>query len=259
MKTKRNHLITQIGNIFTFSVLALCMVLFFTTKLQAATTMALNEVNIVAQEKITLVGKVVDNNNVGVEGVIVKDNNSDVETLTSSEGKFTLGLDQPSVVSFAKIGFEVLEHEIAQSDSNLVVILTPESNELVVQGFDSTINEKKDSKSILDSLNTVESQPMFIIDGVKMELGFDINILNADGIESISVLKDSSSMLLYDAEAENGVVIIITKDPIVIDEQDSSKTLKIDSISTLQMSKSKDTTTVKKEKKDVLNLINKYE
>ncbi|GAA5220064.1 SusC/RagA family TonB-linked outer membrane protein [Membranihabitans marinus] len=53
------------------------------------------------------------------------------------------------------------------------------------------------------------SSPLYVVDGVP----FDGNIsnINADDIESISVLKDASSAALYGARAANGVIIINTK------------------------------------------------
>ncbi len=52
------------------------------------------------------------------------------------------------------------------------------------------------------------ANPLFIIDGVPAGPG---NNLNADDIESISVLKDASSAAIYGARGANGVIIITTK------------------------------------------------
>jgi TonB-linked SusC/RagA family outer membrane protein len=53
------------------------------------------------------------------------------------------------------------------------------------------------------------SDPLYVIDGVPYVGG--TSNLNADDIESISVLKDASSTSLYGSRAANGVVIITTK------------------------------------------------
>jgi len=52
------------------------------------------------------------------------------------------------------------------------------------------------------------ANPLFIIDGVPTSPG---NNINANDIESISVLKDASSSAIYGARGANGVVIITTK------------------------------------------------
>jgi TonB-dependent starch-binding outer membrane protein SusC len=52
------------------------------------------------------------------------------------------------------------------------------------------------------------ANPLFIIDGVPTGPG---NNINANDIESISVLKDASSSAIYGARGANGVIIITTK------------------------------------------------
>ncbi|MBD0294935.1 MAG: TonB-dependent receptor [Flavisolibacter sp.] len=56
---------------------------------------------------------------------------------------------------------------------------------------------------------TAGNQPLYVVDG--FPISGDINTLNPDEIESISVLKDAASTSLYGSRATNGVVIITTK------------------------------------------------
>ena len=53
------------------------------------------------------------------------------------------------------------------------------------------------------------SDPLYVVDG--FPLTGNINTLNPDEIESISILKDAASTSLYGSRAANGVVIITTK------------------------------------------------
>lgn len=53
------------------------------------------------------------------------------------------------------------------------------------------------------------SAPMYVVDG--FPFGGSLADINANDIESISVLKDASSTALYGARAANGVIIITTK------------------------------------------------
>ncbi|MDB5261870.1 MAG: hypothetical protein JWQ14_1151, partial [Adhaeribacter sp.] len=55
---------------------------------------------------------------------------------------------------------------------------------------------------------TNESGPFIVVDGIP---GIDINSLNPDDIESISVLKDAASASIYGSRAANGVILITTK------------------------------------------------
>ncbi|MDO9551219.1 TonB-dependent receptor [Rhodonellum sp.] len=53
------------------------------------------------------------------------------------------------------------------------------------------------------------SQPLYVVDG--FPITGDINSINPDEIEDISVLKDAASTSLYGSRAANGVVLITTK------------------------------------------------
>lgn len=52
--------------------------------------------------------------------------------------------------------------------------------------------------------------PLYVIDGIQGSKNF-FNTLNAQDIESITILKDASSTAIYGSSAANGVVIITTK------------------------------------------------
>lgn len=55
------------------------------------------------------------------------------------------------------------------------------------------------------------SNPLYVVDGVPMDDGFDLMQLNPQDIESIEVLKDASSSAIYGSRGANGVVIITQK------------------------------------------------
>ncbi len=63
---------------------------------------------------------------------------------------------------------------------------------------------------LVRGVNTINSQttPLILIDGVA---GGDINLINPDDIESVSVLKDAASSAIYGARAANGVILVTTK------------------------------------------------
>ncbi len=60
----------------------------------------------------------------------------------------------------------------------------------------------------IGSINA-SSSPLFVVDG--QPYGGDINAINPNDIESISVLKDAASAAIYGARGSNGVVMITTK------------------------------------------------
>lgn len=72
----------------------------------------------------------------------------------------------------------------------------------------TTIN----GKALLRNLaGNSDASPLILVDGVVMKDGFDLNRLNTDDIESMSVLKDKSAESLYGERAKNGVILIAAK------------------------------------------------
>src|SRR5690606_1762071 len=58
-------------------------------------------------------------------------------------------------------------------------------------------------------LGTVnDSNPLIVVDGMP---DTDINLLNLNDIESVSVLKDATSAAVYGSRAAKGVILITTK------------------------------------------------
>ncbi len=55
-----------------------------------------------------------------------------------------------------------------------------------------------------------KNPPLFIVDGVEKE-AFKIRDMNPDDIQSISVIKDSQSAVIYGEKGKNGVIVITTK------------------------------------------------
>jgi TonB-linked SusC/RagA family outer membrane protein len=68
---------------------------------------------------------------------------------------------------------------------------------------------KNDVSLLIRGLGTVNnSRPLVVVDGMP---DVDINRLNMNDIESISVLKDAASSAVYGSRAANGVILITTK------------------------------------------------
>lgn len=67
----------------------------------------------------------------------------------------------------------------------------------------------KEVKMLVRGLGSVNnSDPLVVVDGMP---DVDINRLNMDDIESVSVLKDAASSAVYGSRAANGVILITTK------------------------------------------------
>ena len=73
------------------------------------------------------------------------------------------------------------------------------------------------NKVIIRGNDSYGKNPVLVLDG-KLIAQTSLNELDPNKIQSISILKDVSAIALYGKEAENGVVVIVTK------KDESSKT-----------------------------------
>ncbi len=62
----------------------------------------------------------------------------------------------------------------------------------------------------IQSISGANSQPLFIVDGVPIPSG-DMQTLNPNDFESVTVLKDASAAALYGARGALGVIVVTTK------------------------------------------------
>lgn len=229
------YLIKKLGHIHLYYFITLCLLLFPGYQLYANAGLIKDMHAIDQQEPIILGGKVINHDEVVVVGVLVIDNATENSTFTDDKGKFRLILNEPSYVSFAQIGYQTLNYKFSETDTSLVVMLSPETNELIVEGFNSVENIKNRAEITLDPLDSMEivsieslQTPLYIIDDVEMEPGSDLNNLDVKYIESISVLKNKSATDLYGNRGKNGVVIVTTTPQYKMGYPKSFKMTKID-------------------------------
>ncbi|HTF30677.1 MAG TPA: TonB-dependent receptor plug domain-containing protein, partial [Flavitalea sp.] len=62
-----------------------------------------------------------------------------------------------------------------------------------------------------NALAQLNNEPVYVIDGIRQEKGVNINKVDPNTIESISILKDAKAVELYGSEGANGVILINTK------------------------------------------------
>lgn len=63
----------------------------------------------------------------------------------------------------------------------------------------------------ISSLSSGRSQPLYVIDGTIVRDGRSLMQLDANNIESVSVLKDADATAVYGVEGANGVIVVKTK------------------------------------------------
>jgi TonB-dependent SusC/RagA subfamily outer membrane receptor len=69
--------------------------------------------------------------------------------------------------------------------------------------------------------------PLYILDGVPLKTSIELSKLNPAEFESVSVLKNPSSISLYGIEGKNGVILITTKKGLTGNLQNKSDEIKV--------------------------------
>jgi len=190
--------------------------------------------------KQIITGHVFDEKGLPAVGVTVTANEGADQTTTDDAGKFSIEIKQGSTFLFERSGYK----DVSMNESHLItklnrVILSPVGfsniegkvelpyqtlNHYRITGSVSVIDPDKelnrDSRlSLASAINGKVpgllggknihglGAAIFIVDGVKRDETY-LNILE---IESMTVLKDAVSRMLYGAEGDQGVILVKTK------------------------------------------------
>jgi TonB-dependent SusC/RagA subfamily outer membrane receptor len=89
-----------------------------------------------------------------------------------------------------------------------------EADSIIINDHQSRFYSK--DSLMMNAKHKGQSEPLYIIDGVKQEPGADLSDLNQNTIRRIDVLKGTSATTLYGPEAKNGVLLITTSQEIEI-------------------------------------------
>lgn len=198
--------------------------------------------------QISVTGLVTDNTNQPLPSasVVVKGTNTGVQT--DFDGNFSIKVSKGDVLVISYLGFATKEITIGDETSLKIILIEDADSldEIVVVGYGtkskskliaavSTINEKTLKKQpVANVSNALEglASGLFVTQG-SGEPGFsnssfevrnfgsalviidgapgDLNQLDPNEIENISVLKDAAAAAVYGVQGGNGVVLITTK------------------------------------------------
>ncbi len=203
----------------------------------------------VYSQNTTVEGKVIDAaNKTPLGGVSVSVKNSSQGTSTDANGNFSIEAAKSSRLLISFVGYAPIEISAAQKNSTIqLTSSTQQLNEVVV----TATGIKKESRRLGYALQTVdaaqftkareadpinslkgnvagltvnitpeighapsvlmrgESGVLYVVDGVP--ISSDTYNINADDIESFSILKGPSAAALYGFQGQNGAIIINTK------------------------------------------------
>lgn len=193
-------------------------------------------------------GKVVDENGNPLEGVSITVKGSNSGTTTNAAGEFTLDAPQGSVVVISYVGYGAQEITVGPNAELAIIVLSGDGvklDDVVVVGYGtqrkSTLtgavaavkSDQLEKVPVASASNALAGRlpglvslqqsgqpgsdqaylsirgfgnPLVIVDGIEA----DFNSIDANQIESISILKDASASI-YGSRAGNGVILVTTK------------------------------------------------
>ncbi|PCJ96279.1 MAG: SusC/RagA family TonB-linked outer membrane protein [Flavobacteriaceae bacterium] len=163
-------------------------------------------------------------NNVSSDAILVITYIGYLRKETQVNGQFTINvtlledvnaLDEVVIVGYGKQSRAVVTGAVSQINADQISELPVSRADQALQGRASGVtvinNGSPGSPPVIRirGLGTVNSnQPLTVIDGV---VGANLGDLNANDIESISILKDASTAAIYGALGANGVIVVTTK------------------------------------------------
>lgn len=200
---------------------------------------------------IVVKGRVVDASGEPIIGASVIEKDTQNKTITDTEGNFTLNVTPKSSLVISYIGFRNKEVMASKAQTIILEEDTKSLKEVVVVGYGtqkkvnltgavssvkmedvlgnrplSTVSEVLQGAlpglqvtstsgvpgegmafNVRGANSINESSPLVLVDNVEM----DINMLDPNDIESVTVLKDAASSAIYGARAAFGVILITTK------------------------------------------------
>ncbi|MBI9057212.1 MAG: SusC/RagA family TonB-linked outer membrane protein [Labilibaculum sp.] len=205
--------------------------------------------NEIEQEKKSVTGQVTDKDGVRLPGVSVVVKGTSTGVATNIDGEYTLEIEgNKAVLIYSFVG--MLPQEIVysgQKNQNVTLLADSEQmNEVVVTGYQTISKERAtgafekvsskvlDEKSTFKLLDKLEGQtsgvlfdksgnmtirgvstmnasraPLIVVDGFPIE--GNLETINPNDIDNITVLKDAAAASIWGARAANGVIVVVSK------------------------------------------------
>lgn len=200
--------------------------------------------------KIDVRGRVLDENNKPLVGAVVKVKGTKTIVATDSNGEFSLkGVDDKAILTISFLGYETLEIKGSESSNSIKLALSNDKLqevEIVSTGYqnipkeratgsftviDNKLLNRAVSPDLITRLNGVtngllvskngnltirgrstifsQTYPLIVVDNFPYE--GDINLINPNDIENVTILKDAAAASIWGVRASNGVIVITTK------------------------------------------------
>lgn len=195
----------------------------------------------------TVTGTVLDASGAPLPGANVVVKGTAGGTQTDFDGHFSLDVEDGQELTVSYIGFEnavlpiyssvmnirldedlsVLDEVVVtgyatQKEKNMTGAVSMVSAEQLVSGKTAGLQIRGASSFRGGSQQRMAPKPLYVIDGVAAP-DFEEGDLDRDDIQSIEILKGSSTAAIYGTQGRNGVVVITTKKSTVKDDVTQTK------------------------------------
>jgi TonB family protein len=164
--------------------------------------------NNLTQSEKTVKGKVLDENGNPLKNASIIISGKTIGTITDSNGNFTLKVTDDSPLFISYVGFD--SQKVAP-DFDKEMAITMKRKTIFLE-FDNQVSVTGKKEQI----NTNESKALVIVDGKEISKA-DLDKIQPDNVESVSVLKAESATKLYGEKGKNGVVLVTMKKGKFID------------------------------------------
>ena len=193
-----------------------CLTFLCMAKFCLSMLFLLFSVSLLAQETVSVKGKVVDSNGEPLIGVTVKEKgNSKIGTVTDFEGNYTLSVSNPNaVLEFSYVGFDRKSLPASQAKNVIMQVENNELNEVVVVGYGT---QKKvnltGAVATVDFGKEAQSRPVTTAAAALAGLSAGLQVLQTSGrpnsegiglhIRGVGTLNSSDPLVLVDGMEES--------------------------------------------------------
>jgi len=173
-------------------------------------------------------GTLVDETNMPLPGATIVIKGTTNGTSTDLDGKYAINADKNDELVFSYVGYSEINQKIDTTRNTINISLQPDDSleEVVITALGikrsntvtNAITGKVAGVNIGNTELSSNNKPLYIIDGV-ISKNNPTEILSADAIDSMHVLSPENGIALYGNSASSGVIIVVTKDGKVKNEE----------------------------------------
>ena len=136
-------------------------------------------------------------------------------TITDSEGRFEIECSKDDMLAISYVGYKTIELKASWITEDPIK-MEIKSYEMDLNKVKVKIENREKVRVGISSVSGDEGEPVILIGEKRID---NIDNIDPDDIESISVIKDPSSEMVKKYKAQNGIIIIQLKEGLVLENK----------------------------------------